>query len=201
MSLAARYTEIVMGASMQFIKSAVAAFLTMACLAGTVHAQGTAPGSEEPSLTDQLQVASPEDAARLEREIRMDWEKSGSPAMDLLLKRGKDALEAGELELAIGHLSALTDHAPDFAEGWHARAMAFYQEEEFGLALHDLEVTLALNPRHFAAIYGRGVVMESLGRDTDAYALYTRVLSLHPHHQDALEGVERLKARVNGTEI
>lgn len=197
MSLAARYTEIVMGASMQFIKSAVAAFLTMAVLAGTVHAQSDV----EPSLLDQLHDAAPADAARLEREIRMDWEKSGSPAMDLLLKRGKDALEAGELELAIGHLSALTDHAPDFAEGWHARAMAFFQEEEYSLALHDLEVTLALNPRHFAAIYGLGVVMESLGRDKDAYDLYTRVLSLHPHHQDALDGVERLKTRVNGTEI
>jgi len=193
----ARYIQIVMVASMQNIKNAVAALATLTLLAGAAGAQS----DSDASLLDQLQAADPADAGRIEREIRMEWEKSGSPTMDLLLKRGKDALEAGDPDLAIGHLSALTDHAPGFAEGWHARAMAFFQEEEFSLALHDLEVTLALNPRHFAAIYGLGVVMESLGRDKDAYDLYTRVLSLHPNHKDALDGVERLKTRVNGTEI
>jgi len=197
MSLAARYTEIVMGASMLLIKNAVAALLTLALLAGPVAAQGDSGAS----LLDQLQGADPEEAARLERQIRMDWESSGSPTMDLLLKRGKDALEAGEFDAAIGHLSALTDHAPGFAEGWHTRAMAFFREEEFGLALHDLERTLAINPQHFGAIFGLAVVMESLGQDDDAYALYSRVLSMHPHHEDAQAGADRLKTRVNGTDI
>lgn len=197
MTLAAGYTEFVMGASMLFIKNAVAALLSLALLAGPVAAQeGTGA-----SLLDRLQTAGPEEAARLERQIRMDWENSGSPAMDLLLKRGKDALETGDFDTAIGHLSALTDHAPDFAEGWHVRAMAFFREEAFGLALHDLERALALDPQHFGAIFGLAVVMESLGQDDDAYALYSRVLSLHPHHEDARAGLDRLKTRVNGTEI
>ncbi|WP_375689847.1 tetratricopeptide repeat protein [Pseudooceanicola sp. LIPI14-2-Ac024] len=182
---------------MHIFKNAVAALAALVVLSGAAVAQDDSGAS----LLDQLQGADPAEADRLERQIRMDWANSGSPTMDLLLKRGKDALEAGDVDTAIGHLSALTDHAPDFAEGWHTRAMAFFQEEEYGLALHDLEMTLALNPDHFGAIYGLAVVMESLDRVDDAYALYSRVLSLHPNHADAQAGHERLAVRANGIDI
>ncbi len=197
MTVAARYTEMVMSASMSFFKNAVAALAASMCLVAGAHAQD----DTGPSLLDQLRRSDPVEAKRLARQIRMEWENSGSASMDLLLKRGQDALETGEVDEAIGHFSALTDHAPDFAEGWHMRAMAFFQEDEIGLALHDLQRALALNPEHFGAIYGLGVVMESLDRIGDAHELYSRVLELHPHHEDAREGVERLATRVNGTEI
>ena len=67
------------------------------------------------------------EAERIEREIFLEWSKSGSAAMDLLLKRGRDALEVNETGAAIEHLTALTDHAPQFPEGWHALALAYYQ--------------------------------------------------------------------------
>lgn len=66
--------------------------------------------------------------------------------MDLLLRRGQEALEAGDTTLAIERLDALTDHAPDFAEGWNARATAWYMKGEFALSLADIEQTLTLNP-------------------------------------------------------
>ncbi|MGR3322563.1 MAG: tetratricopeptide repeat protein [Pseudooceanicola sp.] len=182
---------------MHNFKNAVAAVVTLVSLAGAALAQD----DSAPSLLDQLRAADPADATRIERELRMRWSNSGSPSIDLLLKRGRDALEAGEMELAIGHLSALTDHAPEFAEGWHTRAMAFFREDEYGLALHDLERTLALNPDHFGAIYGLGVVMENLDRKQRAYELYRKVLELHPNHEDAGKAVERLAPSVNGTEI
>lgn len=196
MHRAARYSESVMGASMFKFKNAVTALIAACVLCGPALS-----ADSDASLLDQLRAADPVEAKRIERQIRMDWSRSGSPTMDLLLKRGRDAMEAGEVELAVGHLSALTDHAPDFAEGWHARAMVFFQEDEMGLAIHDLEQVLALNPRHFGAIYGLGVVMESLDRIQDAYAMYERVLEIHPNHEDAREGADRLNIRVNGTEI
>lgn len=187
---------------MHIFKNAVAAFLRPAVIVlVTLPGAVSADAASEAALMDQLRSAEPAEAGRIERQIRMDWSNSGSSAMDLLLKRGKDALEAGDIETAIGHLSALTDHAPDFAEGWHTRAMAFFREEEYGLALHDLERTLALNPDHFGAIFGLAVVFESLDRIPEAYRLYTRVLDVHPNHKDAQEGADRLRIRVDGTEI
>ena len=74
------------------------------------------------ALLDRLATASPAEAPRIAREIEAHWAKSGSAAMDLLLRRGRDAMEASEYVLAIEHFTALTDHAPAFAEGFHARA-------------------------------------------------------------------------------
>jgi hypothetical protein len=53
------------------------------------------------ALLDRLAEAEPGEAGRLVSEIFVEWSKSGSPAIDLLLKRGQDALETGDLDAAI----------------------------------------------------------------------------------------------------
>lgn len=144
-------------------------------------------------LLQQLREAPESEAARLDRELGLIWDRSGSASMDLLLKRGRDALEAEENDKAIEHLTALTDHAPEFAEGWHARATAFYRAGLYGPALDDLERALALNPDNYDAIYGLGVMMQELGNTEGAYEAFGRVLALHPHHENAIKSLEELK--------
>ncbi|WP_432688183.1 tetratricopeptide repeat protein [Pseudooceanicola sp. C21-150M6] len=154
-----------------------------------------------PELLQQLHDADPGDAKKIEREIALIWRRSGSPSMDLLLTRGQDALEAGDVETAIGHFSALIDHAPDFAEGWHRRATAFYREEEYGLAMADLAHVLTLNPDHFNALFGLAVILETLDQTDRAYAAYEKVLEFYPTHERALEAVERLRTGAEGTRL
>lgn len=113
--------------------------------------------------------------------------------MDLLLKRGRDALAVGEFVTAIEHFTALTDHAPDFAEGYHARATAYYRANLYGPAVDDLETSLTLNPDNFNAIFGLGVLLEELGDNRKAAQLYRRVLALNPHHKNAESALEQLK--------
>jgi tetratricopeptide (TPR) repeat protein len=169
-------------------------------------AQAQDPVAQEQSdpardLLQQLHEADPSEARKVEREIALDWRRSGSPAMDLLLTRGQDALEAGEIDTAVGHFSALVDHAPEFAEGWHRRATAYYRQEEFGLALSDLGRTLTLNPDHFNALFGLAVILETLDRPEAAYRAYTRVLDVYPTHERALEAEDRLRASATGRRI
>ena len=152
-------------------------------------------------LYDQLEQADPQDARRIAAEIQRAWGLSGSPAMDMLLKRGEDALNAKRFDEAIGHLTALTDHAPDFAHGWYMRAQAFFADERPGQALADLERALALEPRHFDAIYGLGAVMEVLDRPDLAYRAYAEADAIHPFHEDVSKALERLKPRVGGAEL
>ena len=83
--------------------------------------------------------------------------------MDLLLRRGNEALEAEDYAAALEHFSALTDHAPDFAEGWNGRATAFYLMDEYSLAIADVERVLALEPRHFGALSGLAFMLEAMG--------------------------------------
>ncbi|WP_245216534.1 tetratricopeptide repeat protein [Sagittula salina] len=154
------------------------------------------------TLLRELSQAETETAAqRLENQVVTEWSKTGSPAMDLLLKRGNDALEVEDLEAAEEHFRALTDHAPDFAEGWHGLAMVYYGREMLGPALDALERALALNPKHFGALRGVGAIHEQLGNLALAYDAYERVLELRPHDPEVIGALERLETKVRGVTL
>lgn len=152
-------------------------------------------------LFAELQDPKNEDWQSVEDKIWREWSKSGSRSMDLLLERGRNAMAAGDYEAAVEHLSALIDHAPGFAEGWNARATAFYLMDQYGLSVADIQQTLALNPRHFGAMSGLGSILERTGRLKDALTVYTKALEVHPHQPAVLEAVERLRAEVDGTTL
>lgn len=138
--------------------------------------------------------------ARAETDILRIWSRSGSAAMDLLYKRGEAALDAGDTVTAIGHLTALTDHAPDFAAGWYLRSVAFYLDGDFGPAIADLGEVLRLEPRHFGALTQLGSILEELGDDRNALEAFRQSLKVHPHQQDAQDAVRRLEQKLQGTD-
>lgn len=144
-------------------------------------------------LFDELQLATGEQSDRITDQIETLWSQSGSASMDLLLTRGRDMLQEGDIEAAIEHLTALVDHAPDFAEGYYTRATAFFEAGLFGPALADLRTTLALNPRHFGALAGLAHILEETGEDEKALAAYRKVLELVPHDETVKEAVSRLE--------
>lgn len=175
-------------------KAIVAAILTVALFAAPVKGEDVAIDD----LLKRLEQADPTQAGKVARELELEWSKSGSAAMNLLLKRGKEALERGDTVLAIEHLTALTDHAPDFAEGWVLRAQAWHRLEELGLALADLQQVLALNPNHYEAMFGLAVTLEQLDEHELAHRAYRLVLTIHPHYDEAKEAVKRLDPKVQG---
>jgi tetratricopeptide (TPR) repeat protein len=186
-----------------FMRVAVCALVTFSIpVVGPVFAQEAAQQStaeiDAQVLLRRLRDASAEDADSIAKKIQRSWSQSGSASADLLLKRGRAALVARKPKVAIEHLTALTDHAPDFAEGWHARASAFFEQERYGLAVDDLARVLTLNPNHFDAIQGLGAVFEQLGDLKRAYEVYEQVLTIHPHHRAVLEAMGRLETKVKG---
>ncbi|MEH6647443.1 tetratricopeptide repeat protein [Sulfitobacter sp.] len=170
------------------LKHTVAAIGAVVLLCNPVFAQDRID-----TLLETLRTAPAEQAQAAQRDVEREWARSGSASMDLLLKRGREALAVGELAVAIDHLTALTDHAPDFAEGYHARATAYYRADLYGPALDDLETALALNPDSYNAIFGLGVLFEELGDSRHAAQLYRRALAINPHHENAEKALEQLK--------
>ncbi len=176
--------------------------LILACAAALSLA---VPVSAASDLLDNLyaELADPDNQGwqRTQADILREWSKSGSPAMDLLLKRGREAMEAGDLTAAIEHFTALTDHAPDFAEGWNARATAFYLAGQFGPSIADIRRTLALNDHHFGALDGLGMILEELGKDASAKEVYRASLAIHPHQDNIKQALERLELKTTGTAL
>jgi len=182
---------------MTFYTPAVAAFLLIAgiCTTPMPVAAQSAPLDH---LFSELQLPHEEQWADAAAKIETAWSKSGSDSMDLLLERGRAAMKAHEYNKALQHLTALTDHAPDFAEGWYVRAGVFYKIGEFGMAIHDIQKTLALTPRQYQAMWGLGRIYEDLDMPTQALAAYRAALAVHPHHANILKAVNRLQAQTEG---
>ncbi|MFB2532370.1 tetratricopeptide repeat protein [Paracoccus sp. p4-l81] len=131
--------------------------------------------------------------SRAESDILRAWSQSGSAAMDLLLKRGEAALDQGDTAQAIQHLTALTDHAPDFAGGWAARAAAFYLAGQPGPAIDDAAQALRLEPHHFAVLTLLGTIFDEMGETDRAVAAFDASLAIHPHQQEAIDARARLR--------
>ncbi|NOD96465.1 hypothetical protein GS610_04515 [Ruegeria sp. HKCCD6228] len=188
---------IVMSIAIHNLKGTVAALFVLVTFSTSCFAQ-QADSRDEDELLQKLAQSTPEQAIALDRQLQALWSQSGSASADLLLERGREALDEGDVDAALDHLTALTDHAPDFAEGWHLRASAFFGVERFGMAAADLEHVLTLNPNHYEAIYGLGLIFEVIGEPRKAYEAYSRALSIHPHHEEVTNAVNRLKPQVEG---
>lgn len=176
----------------------VAALLPFFLTCAAAWAEDTAKLDD---LFTRLKTAEVAEAGRIEREIWMEWSKSGSPAEDLLLQRGKDAMDAGDYAAAIEHFTAIIDHDPDFAEAWNARATAYYMSGDFGPSVADIAKVLTLNPRHFGALSGLAMILEESGKPEKALEVYKAALAIHPHLQGAAEAVERLEKEAEGQEL
>ncbi len=157
--------------------------------------------AELDQLFERLQEPVLPEWQRVEDDIWREWSRSGSPAMDLLLQRGREAMEEGDIEAAIEHLTALTDHAPDFAEGWNARATAYFNAGLFGPSLADIQRTLALNPRHFGAMGGLALILEEIGQPDKALEAWQAAQAIHPHRPGINEAIDRLERQVSGTDL
>ena len=138
------------------------------------------------------------DATALEAKILLGWSKSGSAAIDYLLTRVRLAIDAQDYKVALQHLNALTDHAPEFAEGWNLTAVALYQLGEAGPALAAIEQALALESRHFRALEGLMFILEDAGLFVKAFEVFQMIEAIHPHAEILSTVRDRLDAKTQG---
>ncbi|MEL6600735.1 MAG: tetratricopeptide repeat protein [Pseudomonadota bacterium] len=186
------------------IRIAGTTLLTLVLLASSAAAQTDPAAQRALQISDTLAALADPEAENpdmLEARVIRLWSQSGSPSADFLLQRGRAAMASGDLDKAIEHLTALTDHAPEFAEGWNARATAFFQMEEYGLSIQDVARTLTLNPNHFGALAGLGFIYERLDRPAQAYAAFEAAHRINPHSEGVEAGLRRTRRFAEGIEL
>jgi tetratricopeptide (TPR) repeat protein len=153
------------------------------------------------SLFARLAQKDSPDWEGVQNEIWIHWSQSGSPSIDLLLFRAGRAMESGDHELALRFLNDVVRLAPAFAEGWNKRATVYFLLDEYGHSIADIERTLALEPRHFGALSGLGMILERLGDKKGAMRAFRSGLEIHPNLPGAAASVERLSPDVDGREL
>jgi tetratricopeptide (TPR) repeat protein len=121
-----------------------------------------------------------EEADAMVAEIWKLWLQSGRPEVDAAMQQAVDLMGNGLSALAIPLLDDIVARAPDWAEGWNKRATVLYILGEHDRSLADIERVLALEPRHFGALAGIGLIRIAKGEHRAALAAFRRALAVNP---------------------
>lgn len=135
-------------------------------------------------------------ATPVEERIWELWSASDSPTAEVLLQQGQRAIEAGAPAEAMSILNRLIGAYPDYAEAWNKRATLYYMMKRDDAALKDLGHVLDLEPRHFGALAGKGMIFEREKNYTAARAAYEEALAVNPNLdqvKDAIKELDRLE--------
>src|ERR1700712_4585405 len=180
-------------------------FLSLMLVSGVAAAAPAPKAAPKPSaeqLFAQLKKAeSAEDAHPIEQKLTAMFRASGSPSVDLLMTRANAALATADNKTAKKLLEAVTNIAPTYAEGWHARAGMEQAAGDDTAALVSLQKVVLLNPRHFNALSELGDMLQDYGDKAGALKLYRRALEVDPQLEGATHKVRELTQSVEGRDI
>lgn len=176
--------------------------LLLLALAGAAPARADQKDPALDALFAELKtVPDGDDARGLEARIEAIWMRSADPEINQLMRSGTLAMQAGQYEPALAAFNRVVDKAPDFAEGWNQRATLFYLMGNYPASLADIARTLKLEPRHFGALSGLGLVEVQLDRPEEALAAFERALAIDPHLDTARSNAEQLRQQIQQRQI
>ena len=132
------------------------------------------------------------------QEIEAIWSKSGSDTIDLLVEWAGDAANNKEYGKALDFLDNVVRLKPDYAEGWNKRATVHFLNKDYGLSIADVERTLELEPRHFGALAGLGIMLEDYNEDARALEFMQRALEINPSLEHLKKRTETLREKIKG---
>lgn len=143
-------------------------------------------------------AATPRAAETVEAQIWTIWQEIDDPASARLLRQGSDAMARRLFPVAIHSFNRLVERSPDFAEAWNRRATLHYLMGNDAASISDIQQTLALEPRHFGALSGLGLIMLRNDRPAAALRSFEAALELHPNLPAARAHVEPLRELLQG---
>ena len=145
-------------------------------------------------LFDRLRAAPSAVAAEpIESEIWRSWIVAGGPAAESLVVVGITSMQRGDLPGAFGLFDAVTAQNPNYAEGWNKRATVLFLMGALDASASDCAKVLSLEPRHFGALSGLGLIRAQQRRWDDAMKAFEQALAIHPHLAGAKQNLEMLR--------
>lgn len=151
------------------------------------------------ALFSELAAAgSAQRAEQIEARIWSIWlEPPPGPNVAGAMQRGLRSMALGQGRDAMRAFDAVVTLAPDYAEGWNKRATVRYALGDLAGSIADIDRTLALEPRHFGALSGLGLVRLAQDKPAEALAAFEAALKIHPN-LPGLDDIEALRDQVRG---
>jgi tetratricopeptide (TPR) repeat protein len=143
-------------------------------------------------LFGALRAASLDDAKQIEDKIWANWHQNPSPTAELLLRQASVALTDGALDTSETMLNELVGTYPEYVEALDRRATLYFKLRRYDEALADIEQVLEMEPRHFGALAGRGVIYATQGKIGEAKQSMEEALAINPHMETVKEALQQL---------
>jgi tetratricopeptide (TPR) repeat protein len=179
----------------------VAATVLMAVSLAQAHAQADADAAARAQRLDSLfallkTAKNQDEGDAIVGDIWKIWLRSGSTDMDARMEHATRLMGHGLLQPALGALDEIIAAAPKWAEAWNKRATIFFLLGEHERSLADIERVLVLEPRHFGALAGIGMIRSQKGELREALAAYRKALAVNPFLKERLGLIPALEKQL-----
>ena len=120
------------------------------------------------------------------------WHETNDPSIEADFYRGLESMRTGDLIMSVAFFTRVIDKNPNFAEGWNKRATVYYMLGKFDASMMDIHETLKLEPRHFGAMDGMGLIFIHLEQFDKAIDIYDQMLKIFPNNSFTKQKKEML---------
>jgi Tfp pilus assembly protein PilF len=141
------------------------------------------------------------EASGIADQIARIWSRSGSDTLDLLMDRVEQAMKSNDGVTTLDLLDSVLALKPDFMEAYSRRAAVHFQQKDMDAAMRDLRQALAMEPRHFQALAGVGMVYQTGGEPKLALRAFREALKLNPHLKGIRQAAEKLALEHDGQDL
>ncbi len=141
------------------------------------------------------------EAAAIEGLIWKVWIHRGIAEVDQNMTLGIVAMGEGDFKGSLSHFNWVVRRDPGFAEGWNKRATVYYLMGNFDASVADIRKTLTLEPRHFGALSGMGLIYDAIGNQAAAVAVWEKALEINPHMAGIRHRIEKFRADSKGNPV
>jgi tetratricopeptide (TPR) repeat protein len=136
---------------------------------------------EKDAMLDRLATASDYSASqRAVNAIWTYWQTAPDAQAQEWLDEGLARIRYADYEKAKSVLGALVNYCPEYAEGHNQLAFAQFLAQEYDASAETLKTAMALEPRHFGAIAGMGLIAHQRGNLGAAKIWIKRAVKVHP---------------------
>ena len=144
--------------------------------------------SRLPPLFDQLYFS--KDGQKINsitKQIWDIWHETNDIKIEADFYRGMESMRTRDILMSIFFFTKVIEKKPDFAEGWNKRATAYFMIGEFDKSMLDITQTLKLEPRHFGALDGMGLIFMHLQQYSEAIKIYDQMLKIFPNNKSIID--------------
>ena len=127
-----------------------------------------------------------------ENQIWDIWFAHPNSDVERLMQIGVQRMNANRQSEAMIIFSQLVENFPDYAEAWNRRATLHYILGNYQESIDDIERVLSLEPRHFGALSGLGLVYLQLDQLGKAKEAFEDLIEVHPNSPNARENLRRV---------